>query len=107
MPEALSSSASPRYLASFHPKDQPHCFVDVLIIGGGIAGLRACMEIDPRLTVLVVTKDEIEQSNSHYAQGGIAGVLSSDDRFENHIQDTLVAGADLCDPEVVDMVVRD
>ena len=54
----------PRYLAPFHPKHVPHYFADVLIIGGGLAGLRAAMDVDRRLSVLVITKDEIEQSTS-------------------------------------------
>jgi L-aspartate oxidase len=98
---------TPRYLVPFTPRDLPHFFADVLIIGGGLAGLRAAIAIDPRLSVLVVTKDAIQQSNSIYAQGGIAGVLDPEDRFEEHVQDTLVAGGTLCDPAVVDMVVRE
>ena len=54
-----------------------------------------------------MTKDEVRESNSHYAQGGIAGVLDPEDRFDNHIADTLTAGKGLCEPEVVEMVVRE
>ncbi len=97
----------PRYLVSFDPKRIPHHFVDVLVIGGGIAGLRATMAIDPRLSTLVVTKDRWNESNSAYAQGGIAGVLAPEDRFEDHITDTMIAGADLCNREVVEMVIRE
>ena len=97
----------PRYLVPFHPKRIPHHFADVLIIGGGIAGLRAAMEIDPRLSLLVITKDTMEQSNSAYAQGGIASVIDPDDNFASHVDDTLIAGANLCDPEVVEMVVSE
>jgi L-aspartate oxidase len=97
----------PRYLVAFHPKQIPHHFADVLIIGGGIAGLRAAMEIDPKLSLLVITKDSAEESNSNYAQGGIAGVLDPEDRFENHVADTIAAGAGLCDEKVVELVVRD
>jgi L-aspartate oxidase len=57
--------------------------------------------------VLTVTKDEVRESNSHYAQGGIAGVLDPEDRFDNHIADTLAAGKGLCDPDVVETVVRE
>lgn len=95
------------YLVSFTPKRTPHLFTDVLIIGGGIAGLRAALAVPPELDVLVLTKDKIQQSNSSYAQGGIATVLSTEDRFENHIEDTLIAGAGLCDRAVVEMVVRE
>lgn len=97
----------PRYLVAFHPKQIPHHFVDVLVIGGGIAGLRATMAIDPQLSALIVTKDELKESSSNYAQGGIAGVIDPDDCFENHIADTLSVGAELCDPAVVEMVVRE
>src|SRR5262245_37573414 len=99
--------APPRYLVPFGPKQTPHRFTDVLVIGAGIAGLRASLEAPPGLEVLVVTKDEVQQSNSSYAQGGIAGVLAPEDRFENHIEDTLTAGAGLCDRAVVEMVVRE
>lgn len=98
---------APRYLVPFHPKRVPHHFTDVLIIGGGLAGLRAANEIDPSLSVLVITKEALPQSNSAYAQGGIAGVLDPEDRFEDHIADTLTAGGNLCDREVVEMVVRE
>lgn len=100
-------SVVPRYLVPFHPKQLPHRFTDVLIIGGGLAGLRAVNAVDPGLSVLVVTKDDIQQSNSTYAQGGIASVLDPDDRFEDHIADTLTAGGNLCDQAVVEMVVRE
>lgn len=98
---------TPRYLVPFQPKQTAHFFTDILIIGGGLAGLRAALAVPPELSVLVVTKDAIKQSNSSYAQGGIASVIDPEDRFEDHIQDTLVAGAGLCNDEVVDMVVRE
>src|SRR5438094_10447126 len=98
-------SSPHRYLASFGPKQTPHFFTDILVIGAGIAGLRAALEVPAELRVLVVTKDDIEQSNSSYAQGGIAGVMSPEDRFENHIEDTITAGAGLCDRDVVEWVV--
>src|ERR1700736_5896565 len=96
-----------RYLVSFQPKHTPHLFTDILVIGAGIAGLRSALAVPSTLDVLVVTKDKLQQSNSAYAQGGIAGVLSPEDRFENHVEDTLSAGAGLCDREVVEMVVRE
>jgi L-aspartate oxidase len=96
-----------RYLVPFGPKQTPHRFTDVLVIGAGIAGLRAALEVPAGLDVLVVTKDAIQQSSSRYAQGGIAGVLSPEDRFENHIEDTLTAGAGLCDRAIVELVVRE
>jgi L-aspartate oxidase len=96
-----------RYLVPFGPKQTPHFFSDILVIGAGIAGLRAALEVPAQQSVLVITKDSIEQSNSNYAQGGIAGVMSPEDRFENHIEDTIVAGAGLCDRDIVELVVRE
>src|SRR5436190_19965313 len=104
---AASMDPAPRYLVPFHPKRVPHHFTDVLVIGGGLAGLRAADAIDRQLSVLVVTKESIRQSNSGYAQGGIASVLDPEDRFEDHIADTLTAGGKLCDRAVVEMVVRE
>ena len=59
----------PRYLVAFNPKRIPHHFVDVLIIGGGIAGLRATMAIDPRLSALVITKDHLERIQQRLRPG--------------------------------------
>src|SRR5262245_41137443 len=96
-----------RYLVRFAPKLTQHLFTDLLIIGGGIAGLRAALAAPPQMRVLVVTKDKLQVSNSTYAQGGIAAVRSPEDRFEDHIEDTLIAGAGLCDRPVVEVVVRE
>src|SRR5579883_1310277 len=100
-------SAANRYLVSFDARDTFHRFTDVLVIGAGIAGMRAALEVPPDLSVLVVTKDRVTESNSSYAQGGIAGVRSPEDTFENHVEDTLIAGDGLCDRDVVDMVIRE
>jgi L-aspartate oxidase len=97
----------PRYLVAFGPKRVPHCFTDVLILGGGLAGLRAALAVDPGLAVTVVTKDDLQASSSQWAQGGIASVVDPEDRFDNHVADTLTAGCGLCDGEVVDSVVRE
>ena len=96
-----------RYLVRFGPKHTQHLFTDLLVIGGGIAGLRAALAAPQALRVLVVTKDRLQISNSTYAQGGIAAVRSPEDRFEDHIEDTLTAGAGLCDRAVVEVVVRE
>jgi L-aspartate oxidase len=98
---------SARYLVPFDPKRVPHRFADVLIIGGGLAGLRAALAVPQQYSVLVVTKGPLRQSNSAYAQGGIASVLDPEDCFEDHIADTLAAGGQLCDRQVVEMVVRE
>ena len=97
----------PRYLAAFGPQRVQHCFTDVLILGGGLAGLRASLAVDPRLAVTVVTKDDLQSSSSQWAQGGIASVVDPEDRFDNHVADTLTAGGGLCHEDVVDSVVRE
>jgi L-aspartate oxidase len=103
----LSFHPQRRYLVQFDPKRNPHAFTDVLIIGGGIAGIRAAFAVERGLDAVVVTKDMLAQSNSAYAQGGIAGVLDPLDDFANHVADTLAAGKGLCDADVVDMVVHE
>ena len=96
-----------RYLIPFHAKRQPHFFTDVLIIGGGLAGLRAAMAVDPSLRVLVICKDGLTNSNSGKAQGGIATVWDfSDDQYDLHVKDTLIAGGALCDESVVRYIVE-
>ncbi len=74
---------------------------DVLIIGGGAAGLTAALALAPHARVTVLCKGDITSGSSHWAQGGVAAVTDPDDSFESHIADTLDAGAGLCDPEVV------
>lgn len=80
-------------------------FTDVLIVGSGIAGLRAALEIPAPLETIVVSKDELAQSNSAYAQGGIAGVMDPIDDIASHAADTMAAGKGLCDEKIVDLVV--
>ena len=103
----MNGIKTPRYLVSFYQKNVPHYFTDILIVGGGLAGLRAAIEIDQSQSVVVVTKDEVKESSSNYAQGGIAGVLDPADRFEDHIADTMTAGGNLCDRDVVEFVIRE
>lgn len=104
---ALHLSPKRRYLVRFEPKRVPHTFTDVLILGGGIAGIRAALAVDPALHTVIVSKDVLRESNSAYAQGGIAGVLDPLDDVANHAADTIAAGKGLCDPEVVNLVVND
>ena len=103
----LAITPAHRYLVRFHPKRISHVFTDVLIVGSGIAGLRAALEISPPLQTIVVSKDVLSQSNSAYAQGGIAGVLDPVDDFSSHAADTIAAGKGLCDERIVEMVVRE
>lgn len=80
---------------------------DVLIIGSGIAGLFTALKIAPYAKVILVTKKDRNESNTNYAQGGIASVISKDDSFDKHIQDTLIAGAGLCNEKMVRIMVEE
>jgi L-aspartate oxidase len=80
---------------------------DYLVIGAGVAGLRAAISLSAAGDVLVLAKDSIRESSSQYAQGGIAVALSDDDRIELHEQDTLTAGDGLCNPEAVRTLVEE
>lgn len=80
---------------------------DVLIIGSGIAGLFAALKISEFADVVLVTKKDKNESNTNYAQGGIASVISKNDSFEKHIHDTLIAGAGLCNEKMVRIMVEE
>ena len=80
---------------------------DVLIIGSGIAGLFTALKISEYADIILVTKKDSTESNTNYAQGGIASVFSQADSFEKHITDTQIAGAGLCDPEAVKITVEE
>ncbi|HWD00518.1 MAG TPA: L-aspartate oxidase [Candidatus Sulfopaludibacter sp.] len=80
---------------------------DFLVIGAGVAGLRAAIELAPAGSVLVVAKESLRESSSEYAQGGIAVALSDDDEVELHEQDTLYAGDGLCDRAAVHTLVEE
>jgi len=80
---------------------------DVLVIGSGIAGLFAALKISEYADVVLVTKKNKAESNTNYAQGGIASVIDPNDSFEKHVQDTLIAGAGLCDKNAVESMVKE
>jgi L-aspartate oxidase len=80
---------------------------DFLVVGAGVAGLRAAIEAAAAGDVLVIAKDALEESATAYAQGGIAAALSDDDEIELHEQDTLAAGDGLCAPEAVRALVAE
>src|SRR3954468_16233467 len=80
---------------------------DFLVIGAGVAGLRAAIELANRGSVLVIAKDSLRESSSEYAQGGIAVALSDDDEVALHEQDTLYAGDGLCDRAAVHALVEE
>ena len=81
--------------------------VDFLVIGSGIAGLTYALKVAEHGKVIIITKAREDDSNTKYAQGGIAAVLSQPDTFEKHIQDTLECGAGLCDEKIVRMVITE
>jgi L-aspartate oxidase len=104
---AMSMSPQvPRYLVPFEPRKIPHYFADIVIVGGGLAGLRAALSVDAGLSVVVVTKETWNETNSNYAQGGIASVMDPADSFADHVEDTLTAGGSLCDRHIVEEVVK-
>jgi len=80
---------------------------DFLVIGAGVAGMRAAIELAGAGSVLVVAKDSLRESSSEYAQGGIAAALNDDDRIELHEQDTLYAGDGLCNAQAVHTLVEE
>src|SRR3989449_12574 len=80
---------------------------DFLVIGSGIAGLTFALKVARTGTVAIVTKKKRAESNTNYAQGGIAAVMAKDDSFDLHIRDTLEAGAGLCREDVVRTIVRE
>jgi L-aspartate oxidase len=95
-----------RYLINIDSVSAHQLFTDCLVIGAGIAGLRAAIEAAERRNVIIVCKGSVEDSNTFKAQGGIASVLDKADTFESHVADTLSTGCGICDKSVVDLVVR-
>lgn len=75
--------------------------VDVVVLGSGAAGLATALAARPARSVLLVTKDTLDAGSTNWAQGGLAAVLDPDDLIGNHVRDTIVAGAGLCDEDVV------
>lgn len=80
---------------------------DVVVVGGGMAGLYTALEIDRKMSVAVVVKGDLKSGSSWLAQGGICCVTSDEDSFESHIEDTLAAGAGHCRREAVEVLVKE
>jgi len=78
---------------------------DILIIGSGAAGLTLALELADQARIMIISKAALDAGSSQYAQGGISAVLSDDDSLDSHVDDTLIAGAGLCDPEAVRFTV--
>src|SRR5437660_10191863 len=96
------------YTYSYRKDDiMAYCQIyDVAIIGGGIAGLAVALRLPEHLRVALFTKGQLGESNTRYAQGGLAVALGDDDSPELHFQDTLAAGAGLCDQDAVRILVE-
>lgn len=86
---------------------KPQVKTDFLIIGSGIAGLTYALKVANAGKVILITKSNADESNTKYAQGGIAAVMYSPDSYEKHIQDTLICGDGLCDEQIVRMVIEE
>ena len=94
-----------RYLVPFESTRLPQLFTDVLVIGSGVAGIRAAMEATARgCDVIVLAKADLKESATAWAQGGIASASRPPDEPEFHVQDTIVAGAGLCDQRMVSIL---
>jgi len=82
-------------------------YCDFLIIGSGIAGLTYALKVAPYGRVVILTKSALDETATHYAQGGIAGVMYSPDNYEKHIHDTIVAGAGLNNEKIVRITIEE
>lgn len=88
-------------ITSAYLRDGSTKYFDFAVIGSGVAGLRYALEVAKHGSVAIITKAEPHESNTNYAQGGVSAVLCPSDSVESHMQDTIVAGAYLCDEETV------
>lgn len=96
-----------KHLVDFNTAEMKKVYTDVLIIGSGIAGVYTALELGEEYKITLITKEEVEISNSVLAQGGIAVSLDKNDSPEEHMRDTLYAGAGLCDEDSVDVLVHE
>ncbi len=96
-----------RYLTNFDSTRIGHVLTDVLVVGGGVAGLSAALAASDGANVLLLTKGGMPDSATYWAQGGIAAVLDPSDSIEQHIEDTMTVGAGMNHPDVVQLVCRD
>jgi len=97
----------PRYLINFNLLSLEKIYTDFLIIGSGIAGLYTSLKLSAEGETILLTKNRLKESNTEYAQGGIAVALGDDDSPRLHMEDTLKAGADFCDPQAVEILVTE
>ncbi len=103
----VTESFAKRFLTSFDTDKLSRIDTDVLVIGSGVAGLRAAIEASRYAKVLIVTKSNLKKSNTEDAQGGIAAVFSEEDSFESHITDTLNVSGNIANEEAVRILVEE
>lgn len=84
----------------------PHIHTDVLIIGSGAAGLSLALRLAPTTQVAIVCKNDLGEGSTYYAQGGVAAVMAEEDTLDSHIEDTIIAGAGLCDRDAIQFTVE-
>lgn len=97
----------PRYLTDFAVNGLNKYYSDFLVVGSGIAGLYTSLKLSNLGNVTILTKNELTESNTEYAQGGIAVALADEDSPRLHMEDTLKAGANFCDSQAVKVLVTD
>ncbi len=95
-----------RSMVTTHNSHSPSLSTDILIIGTGVAGLSTALKLSDTYQVTLVAKTDVSQTNTAMAQGGIASVVAHEDQFSDHVNDTLKAGAGLCNPEIVKKVIH-
>jgi len=97
---------APRYAVAEWPRQVQQQRTEILVVGGGAAGLAAALQAARHVDVTLLTREELPTSNSAWAQGGIAAALDAEDSPTLHVEDTLVAGAGLSDPAAVALLTR-
>lgn len=97
----------PRYLINFTPQEIEKKQTDILIIGSGIAGLGVALNCEKDFSITIITKTELAQTATRYAQGGIAVSLAHDDSPRYHYEDTILTGAKLCNSKAVEILVNE
>jgi L-aspartate oxidase len=95
-----------RLLIPFRSSLLPQMFADAVVVGSGVAGLRAAIGLGDRMDVILLAKEALDLSNTSWAQGGIAAAIDPRDTLESHEADTLEAGAGLCEPKAVRLLVE-
>ncbi len=96
-----------RYLLDFETTRLGQVFTDVLVIGAGVAGLRAAIQASSKADVIVVSKDRLAECNTMYAQGGVAVVTDESDSFDSHVDDTLSVGCGLGNRDMIEIMARE